>query len=315
MTATKKSCSFLLIFLVASSLLSIQISSAMAKPSAPEFTAKYQNLNYDVPSTYGTDQYTGKTIVLQQGYTIDNRSIPFTIKNQAYPSPPQQSGNISGVFFNFRVKGIYGTEAQWDYYPFAENGWTTNTYGGLFVPLDKRPPAPAFCQSNGQYPTVTITIPGAWRVPKGATLDVQVQVISGQIQPDDKWYYFAGEFGDWSNTQTVVVSDPPTPNDPYSPSTDQYLAPSATVPVFTPQNSTEPRNTFPTPIPAESVSPSQSPTATPMQPNSVTENPIGLDWSIVAFVILFVVVAVLVAVVAFQQRRLSRLGLKLANPE
>ncbi len=132
-----------------------------------------------------------------------------------------------------------------------------------------------------------ITIPGAWRVPKGATLDVQVQVISGQIQPDDKWYYFAGEFGDWSNTQTVVVSDPPTPNDPYSPSTDQYLAPSATVPVFTPQNSTEPQNTFPTPIPAESVSPSQSPTATPMQPNTVTENPIGLDWSIVAFVILF----------------------------
>ena len=128
MTAAKKSFLFLLLlFLVASILLPTQLASAQAKPSAPQFTAKYVNLNYDVPSTYGTDQYTGKTIVLQQGYSIDNRSIQFTIKNQPDTSPSQQSGNISGVFFNFRVKGVYGTESQWDYYPFAENGWSINT--------------------------------------------------------------------------------------------------------------------------------------------------------------------------------------------
>ena len=93
----------------------------------------------------------------------------------------------------------------------------------------------------------------------------------------------------WSDTQTATIPDATTETSPTSsPSTP--------------------------PIPTESVSPSQSPT-TPLQPNTQTENPIGLDWEIVAFVILFVVVAVLVVVVAFQQRRLSRVGLKLANSE
>ena len=52
-----------------------------------------------------------------------------------------------------------------------------------------------------------------------------------------------------------------------------------------------------------------------MQPNTRTENPMGFDWEIIAFVILFVVVAVLVFVVAFQQRRLNQVGSKLANSE
>ena len=132
-----------ILLLAALSVALVDSASAqsMSKPSVPEFTAKYIDLSYDVPPTYGVDQYTGNTVVKQDGYHVDNRSIEFTIKNQPLTTPEMDlSSNLTGLFFNFRVKGAYGTD--WDYYPFAPDGQSTRTYGGPFVPLDEifRPP-------------------------------------------------------------------------------------------------------------------------------------------------------------------------------
>jgi hypothetical protein len=300
MTAAKEGFLILLsLFLAASILLPPQTASAQSKPSTPEFTAKYVNLNYDVPSTYGTDQYTGKTIVTQQGYTIDNRSIHFTIKNQPFMSTSDVSGNVSGLFFNFRVKGVYGTDKDWGYYPFMPDGQSSGTYGGIFPYTSQIAPAPAFSQSTTETTTVTITIPGAWRVPKGATLDVQVQAIVGYMYYMDKQYHFVGEFGDWSNTQTVIIPDPPTPNDPYSPSTDQYLAPTATAPVFTPQNSTEQWSLFSSPT--LSAAP-QNATLIPIQPATQAGVVSGLDWQAIVIAVLAVTVILLAVVVLIQRK-------------
>ena len=114
MTATKKSCSFLLIFLVASSLLFLQTASAMAKPSTPELTAKYSDYSYDVPLTDKTETnpYTGKQETISEGgYYVENKTIELIIKN-----PPYNERDY--LCYNVRVKGhftqnwttLYGTE-------------------------------------------------------------------------------------------------------------------------------------------------------------------------------------------------------------
>ena len=72
--------------LVLSSLVMVETAFAQSipTPSVPEFTVKYVDNSYDVPPTYGTDQYTGQTIIIQDGYHVDNRSIQFIIKNQPF---------------------------------------------------------------------------------------------------------------------------------------------------------------------------------------------------------------------------------------
>jgi hypothetical protein len=143
---------------VAICLGTVQAESSIPKPSIAEFTSKYIDLSYDVPPTYGTDQYTGQAIIIQDGYHVDNRSIQFTIKNQLFTSFTDANSTEISLYYNFRIKGTYGTE--WDYYPFMPDGQSSNNYGGPLTPLDERPPAPAFSQSNAEYTTVAITIPG-----------------------------------------------------------------------------------------------------------------------------------------------------------
>lgn len=36
------------------------VQASISKPSVPEFTVKYVDNSYDVPPTYGIDQYTGE---------------------------------------------------------------------------------------------------------------------------------------------------------------------------------------------------------------------------------------------------------------
>ena len=100
----------------------------MTKSSTPDsFTIRYVDYSYNVAPTYGTDQYTGKTVIIQEGYHVNNMSIEFTIKNQLFTVYADSSGNQIGLYYNFRHKGAYETE--WSYYPFAPNGITTSRYG------------------------------------------------------------------------------------------------------------------------------------------------------------------------------------------
>jgi hypothetical protein len=179
------------------------------KPSVPEFNLSYVDLSYDVPPTYGVDPYTGKTIITQDGYHVDNRSIQFTIKNQPFTPYTDANGTEIGLYYNFRVKGAYATE--WSrYYPFDENGVTTRRYGGLFGVNSTESPAD-LAQSNTEYTTIFIAIRSLLNdVTSGAQLEFQVQALVGHMEPTDYMlaghvYVFTGESSDWSNTQTITI--------------------------------------------------------------------------------------------------------------
>jgi ABC-type oligopeptide transport system substrate-binding subunit len=77
---------FLFAALAVASLTTMQVTAAQAipKPSVPEFTSKYVDHSYDIPPTYGIDQYTGKTVETKQGEHIDNRTVEITIKNEPF---------------------------------------------------------------------------------------------------------------------------------------------------------------------------------------------------------------------------------------
>jgi hypothetical protein len=203
--------------------------SGISKPSVPEFTLNYIDLSYDVPPTYGTDQYTGQTIITQDGYHVDNRSLQFTIKNQPFTPYTDPSGNKIDLYYNFRIKGAYGTE--WNYYPFAPNGVTTSRYGGIFWGNSTESPAD-LAQSNSEYTTITIAIPDLYNVPAVAQLQVQAQALIGYMVPSDYMmaghvYVFTGQYGDWSNTQTITIgeSQTPTPSPATTPTTTPTITP------------------------------------------------------------------------------------------
>jgi hypothetical protein len=111
--------------LIASSLTMLQ--SASAKPSAPEFTVKYVDYSYDIPPTYSIDQYTGKSVITNDGKHVDNRSVEFTIKNQPFTPYNDSRGNNIYLYYNFRYKGPYGIDRS--YYPFNPNGHSAIPYG------------------------------------------------------------------------------------------------------------------------------------------------------------------------------------------
>ncbi len=258
MGAIKKSFPFLLILILAAPNLTILQAAygQTSEPAVPEFTVKYVNLSYYVPPTYGVDQYTGNTIVTQDGYNIDNRSLQFTIKNQPFTPYTDSNGNQANLYYNFRIKGAYGTD--WDYTPFALNGVTTSRYGGMFGGNSTESPAD-LGQSHSGYTTITIQIPGVYRVPAGAKLEVQAQAIVGSMEPSDYMmaghvYVFAGQYSEWSNTQTVIVTDgesttqiQPTQTTPTTNTTIPPISePSST---STPMPQAPNKNTNPTTVP------------------------------------------------------------------
>jgi hypothetical protein len=287
--AAKKGSSIILLALLAASIFLLpQSTAAKNSPSTPEvISAKFVDCSYEMAPVYGTDQYTGETVVKLDGYNVDNRSIAITIRNQPYTSS-YLDGNSTNLFFNFRIKGQYGTDANWDYYPFAEDGQSTNTYGGTFVPLSERPPAPAFSQSTDQSTTITFTIPGVYRISDGTTLDVQVQALDGYMYYWDRQYHFVGQSSGWSDTKTVTIG---------------ASSPQSTV------------TRAPTPTPSPTVTPSQVP-ITPTEAPYSTINPtaeatqsgtsqaftIGFDWQTVVIVVL-VIAVVLLAIVVLLQRK------------
>src|SRR3989304_3159711 len=186
-------------------------ASGIPKPSVPEFTLRYIDLSYDVPPTYGIDQFTGKNVITQEGYHVDNQSIAFKIKNQPFTSYNDSSGNNINLYYNFRFKGHFGNE--WIYYPFSDNGQGTRRYSAMFyVLIDQSPKLPA---SNSEYTDIVLGLPflfGVENPPVGSQVDFQVQALIGHIDyAGDGFYSFTGQTSGWSNTQTLTIGESQTP--------------------------------------------------------------------------------------------------------
>lgn len=90
--------------LLLSSLLFLPQCSAIPTPSAPDFALKYAGNSYDVPPTYGIDPYTGKNVLTQAGYHIQNKSIEITIKNQPFTSYCNENNSLVGLWDYILVK-------------------------------------------------------------------------------------------------------------------------------------------------------------------------------------------------------------------
>jgi len=194
----------LLVVLVAPLMLLLQANlvlpnteAQITKPSIPEFTLKYVDNSYYVPPTYGIDQYTGQTIVKQEGYLVDNRTLQFTIKNQPFTSYNDSNGNHIALYYNFRYKGTCGND--WSYYP--DTSRTYGYYTGEF---------PDTSASNSDFTVIMINL-RALTIPTGVKVEFQVQAIMGYIDIESTGMMaggfcgFAGERSDWSNTQTITI--------------------------------------------------------------------------------------------------------------
>lgn len=274
MGCVSKGFSLLLVVVLAfSSLVVVEsvFAQSIPKPSTPEFSLKYIDLSYDVPPTYGVDQFTGKTVITQQGYHVDNQSIAFKIKNQPFTSHNDSSGNNISLYYNFKFKGHFGTE--WSHYPFNDNGQGTRRYfSTFFVLIYQSPKLPA---SNSEYTNIVLGLPFLFGVANpsvGSQVDFQVQALIGHIDyAGDGFYSFTGQSSDWSNTQTITIS--------------------SSAPTATPKTSASS-----TPTSNSSTLPTQNPTASPSQSGSDDAFLFGLDWKDIAL-LLGVLVVVLLAVV------------------
>ena len=200
--------------------------SEISKPSVPEFTLRYVDLSYDVPSTYGVDEFTGKTVITQEGYHVDNQSIAFRIKNQPFTSYNDSSGNINALYYNFRFKGHFTEE--WQYYPFSDSGAGTRRYSAMFYVLIDS--SPKLAASDSEYTEIFLGLPLlflAGSPPDGGQVDFQVQALIGHIDYEgDGYYSYTGQRSDWSNTQTITISGSQTSTP--SPATTPTPAPTVT---------------------------------------------------------------------------------------
>ena len=70
-------------------------TDGISDPVVPEFTLKFVEESYEVPTTYSIDPFTGKNKT-HEGHTVTKRSIETSIKN-----------NLGVSYYNFRFKGHY----------------------------------------------------------------------------------------------------------------------------------------------------------------------------------------------------------------
>jgi hypothetical protein len=288
----------------------VNAESSIPKPSVPEFTLKYVDDSYDVPPTYGVDPYTGKTVLTQAGYHIQNASVELIIKNQPYHSYRNENGSLVWLFYYIAVKGHFEnwTTINWTSYwmnqksseshpdgftPSSDSEYTVITYGlvgdnGTDTAYKYR--SSTAYNSPFYYGYYDYTL---GNVSVGDQVDFRVQAIIGYstrinetlsvppigLEPGDvpHYYIFTGQSSDWSNTQTVTIGDNTTIADSGS----------------SPSPSAEASNT------------PEKPTATSQQPGEQLGILFGLGWSEIIIIVLLAVIAVLLAAAVVYLRKRS----------
>ena len=198
----------LLVIMALSSLLMVESASAQSipKPSVPEFTLKFVDHSYDVPTTFSIDPYTGENVTYL-GYHVKRVTLEVTIKNQPFvPYYDTASGWNISFYYNIRMKGYYLED------------WME-----LYRPSDGYP-----TQSDAEYTVISLGTLGEnglslatnakmIDVPSGGKVDFQVKAMIGYISrvfnPNANGnqllmypYVFTGETSNWSNTQTLSIN-------------------------------------------------------------------------------------------------------------
>jgi hypothetical protein len=247
------------------------------KPAVPEFSLKYFEHPYDVPPTTSVDPYTGKTVTVQEGYHIENRSIEVVIKNQPFSSYTDSVGNNIALLYNIRWKGHF--EDSWKYCA-GEPATFDNTKDYVHASGSTNTVAVGGLNSKSADYNFFVYIPSGSS--QGGQVDFQVKALFGysnrvyagdQIPLGATYYYnFTGAESDWSNIQTFNLDN----------------------------------NSTTTASPTETAKSSQNPETTPTKPVSQVGVIFGFDWEIIALVV--AVIAVLTGAVVVLWRNRTTVG-------
>lgn len=188
------------------------IDAPIPTPSIPEFTIKYVDHSYDVPTTTTshTNPYTGEvTTVTRQGYHVKNFTIDIMIKNQDFPL--SIDGNALGMRYFIQTKGHY------------EQDWK-----GVYPNIDTR--------STSGYTTVSLP---ADSYPAGGKVDFRIMAWLGYYYPGISQglasvpaSFLYPRPSEWSPAQTVTIPASSVSPNPTAPTTSNSPAPSPTVPEF-----------------------------------------------------------------------------------
>jgi hypothetical protein len=194
---------FFVLIMVFSSLSLAMVKPAYAqsssKPSVPEFTLKIVARPFDVAPSTTVNPYTGQTVITGSGYRVQNISVDVTIKNQP-----------STTYYQVQFKGNYG------------NNWQIYSDSNMITPIQLTQYQP---KSNGDYTIISIPINSneplnangdhagsVTDFPLGGQVDFQVRALIGQplvkqagLMGD--MVFFDGQTSEWSNTQTIKISE------------------------------------------------------------------------------------------------------------
>ncbi len=213
-------------FLVVTSIIIVKptLAQSIPKPSVPEFTLALVSHPYDVAPTTTIDPYTGKSIITQSGYHVENQSIDITIKNQPF-TLFSVNGSEVDFWYQVQFKGHYSTDWQIYYIPLPNSIESTTN-----IP-----------QSNGDYTIISVPTnndqvnSGSMTdFTQGGQVDIQVKALVGSfiLIPHGLVYYdyteFVGEESEWSNTQTITITDnyastTANPTTPYLPTLAPFI--------------------------------------------------------------------------------------------
>jgi hypothetical protein len=168
--------------LLSLTIVGFAFAQSISKPSIPEFTAEFVDHSYIVPASTTIDPYNGEQIT-HPSYTVENKTIDITIKNQPIVRPD----NYTNLFYNIREKGYF------------EGNWSE-----LFHITNKTNDNALHRQSGSEY--TVISIPDTF--PQGGKVDFQVEAVIATAHPfwsGSNFGIWTWEESGWSNTQTVIV--------------------------------------------------------------------------------------------------------------
>jgi len=218
------------------SILMAKPASAQSIPSlsAPTFTVSFADNSYNSSATYGIDPYTGKTVITEGGYFVQNKSIELSIKNQPFTPYTDANGNYVSMYYNISEKGHFGSD--WYYYDTYQGYWYNyDTY--RFLEASNQSNTVLIFDFNGNNDT-SYEKPYCVNLvdfPDGSQVDFRVQayvayfttasnliIASPTYSPYRIVVNLVSESA-WSNTQTVTIPESSTSASP---------SPTPTVPEF-----------------------------------------------------------------------------------
>lgn len=196
--------------------------SSIPAPTVPQFTVKF---NSNFINVITTDPYTGANTTTTQNQS----TIELSIANQLYS---YSNGSTFSIYYNVRVKGHFANSSWTELYPTIQllphtGDYNINNFQQYEVPYiwgENTGNHPILPQSNTTYTTVSIP---ANSYPVGGQVDIQVEAMLGVNSTyflSTNTFFAMGDnylpaiayvtSSDWSNTQTVTISETassPTP--------------------------------------------------------------------------------------------------------